>query len=1050
MSTITLPNIRVSSDLEIRLKLKDGGVAIDWTTLSNIKATIYSDRQRSLAGRCDIAIDEDDATILVCRYSANKPQYPGVNRVIVSCTYDGETKTYDKPSLNFVRWTDDQAGQQITIDDPDIDVEITVEDISSSILQEAVEAANSAAERANDAAAAAEHMVDIHTGPAGKSAYEVAVEEGYTGTEEEWLASLEGPVGATPDISIGTVTTVEPGTPAAATMTGTPEAPVLNLTIPQGAVGATPNFTVGEVTTGEPGTPVVVTITGTAAAPVLNVTIPQGLQGNTGSSVDYPYELVNNLTTNDATKGLSAAQGKALKDEIDQLGVKLNDNFAIPIATSSGYYNTNASSGGTRNASPTTQGVYMPCSPGDVFIIYGVAATSNYYRLWATYDSNQARVDRYASSGTYRTAPYVLIIPNGVAYVAINLSDYDESTDKILKATSLKDLSTRIDSEDTKIAEINNKVIHLAKWGSSFTIATREYGYKSDTKVIRYNTGDGVVDIPFYDGALYRYNSKLYYWDSANLEMVPFYKDYTDKTDILENKIIHLAKWGTSFTIAVGEYGYKTDTKKIRYNTGGGVVDVPFYDGALYRYNSKLYYWDSANLEMAVFFPEIATMQEDLNKVGSSETIFEISSLILSPGVNYGKPSSTTYTNRARSKDFVNAPFKFSAPSGYRVYYVFAYDLNAVLDTSNAVSSRNYSSVSVKSIDIQDSTKKYRIVLSKDDSTQDVDIDVINTQSTFASGLFLDEGGVGFGKYYGCTNYPSHFTTYASLISAYDTLVSKYPNLITKSTLGVDGQGVSICEYTIKSHTYNSEGDRGTLDSVGDKPLIAIMAGVHGGETSTINSLYYLVRDILEGVAPVSTILGNTNLRIIPCVCPYGFDNKSRTNANGVNINRNFDANWVYNNYGTNDYSGPSAASELETQIAQNWLQDVHADGAVLAIDWHNSGYSNEISCFCTKSNEIPGTMDIKKNYLFSAYSIVNVLRQCYKVPDTANWGYTAISGGAGYSNTYMDKIGQLGCYFETSYNVDGAGTYTLVTDACGASVMGNVLMGLAELFRIG
>ena len=45
---------------------------------------------------------------------------------------------------------------------------------------------------------------------------------------------------------------------------------------------------------------------------------PQGPQGNTGASVDYPYELVNNLTTNDATKGLSAAQG-----------VKLNENIAL-------------------------------------------------------------------------------------------------------------------------------------------------------------------------------------------------------------------------------------------------------------------------------------------------------------------------------------------------------------------------------------------------------------------------------------------------------------------------------------------------------------------------------------------------------------------------------------------------------------------------------------------------------------------------------------------------------------------------------------------------
>ena len=46
----------------------------------------------------------------------------------------------------------------------------------------------------------------------------------------------------------------------------------------------------------------------------------KGDQGNTGSSVDYPYELVNNVTTDDATKGLSAAQGVALDGKISQLG----------------------------------------------------------------------------------------------------------------------------------------------------------------------------------------------------------------------------------------------------------------------------------------------------------------------------------------------------------------------------------------------------------------------------------------------------------------------------------------------------------------------------------------------------------------------------------------------------------------------------------------------------------------------------------------------------------------------------------------------------------
>ena len=50
----------------------------------------------------------------------------------------------------------------------------------------------------------------------------------------------------------------------------------------------------------------------------------KGEQGNTGSSVDYPFELVNNLTTDDATKGLSAAQGVVLDGKISQLGQKLD------------------------------------------------------------------------------------------------------------------------------------------------------------------------------------------------------------------------------------------------------------------------------------------------------------------------------------------------------------------------------------------------------------------------------------------------------------------------------------------------------------------------------------------------------------------------------------------------------------------------------------------------------------------------------------------------------------------------------------------------------
>ena len=131
-------------------------------------------------------------------------------------------------------------------------------------------------------------------------------------------------------LTIGTVTTGEPGTAAIVTNTGTAEAAVFDFTIPQGptgatgvtgptgatgatgltgptgatgatgptgptgatgatgptgptgATGATPTLTIGDVTTGDPGTEATATITGTAPNFVLNLTIPQGPTGATG------------------------------------------------------------------------------------------------------------------------------------------------------------------------------------------------------------------------------------------------------------------------------------------------------------------------------------------------------------------------------------------------------------------------------------------------------------------------------------------------------------------------------------------------------------------------------------------------------------------------------------------------------------------------------------------------------------------------------------------------------------------------------------------------
>ena len=77
-------------------------------------------------------------------------------------------------------------------------------------------------------------------GPDGDSAYDVAVTNGFSGTEAAWLTSLEGADGndgAAATITVGSVTTGTPGSSVIVTNSGTTSAAVLDFTIPKGDAG---------------------------------------------------------------------------------------------------------------------------------------------------------------------------------------------------------------------------------------------------------------------------------------------------------------------------------------------------------------------------------------------------------------------------------------------------------------------------------------------------------------------------------------------------------------------------------------------------------------------------------------------------------------------------------------------------------------------------------------------------------------------------------------------------------------------------------------------
>jgi len=83
-----------------------------------------------------------------------------------------------------------------------------------------------------------QRIEELPSGKDGASAYDLAVNSGFAGTEEEWIASLQGKDGKTPTIRIGNVTTGNPGTAAGVTNIGTDTDIILDFIIPQGASGS--------------------------------------------------------------------------------------------------------------------------------------------------------------------------------------------------------------------------------------------------------------------------------------------------------------------------------------------------------------------------------------------------------------------------------------------------------------------------------------------------------------------------------------------------------------------------------------------------------------------------------------------------------------------------------------------------------------------------------------------------------------------------------------------------------------------------------------------
>lgn len=258
--------------------------------------------------------------------------------------------------------------------------------------------ADTAAGAANTAAAKINNMTVAATGLAAGATPTATVSEvsGHKHIAFGIPKGDKGDVGATPALSIGTVTTGAPGTDASATMGGTVAAPVLNLVIPRGDAGQGAVSTVDGIQP-DGGNVSLGAVRYNVAQPLTDT---QKSQVRTNIGALGGGDVVDSLTSDDATKPLSAKQGKALKALID----------VIPVADGAGAHNAiyrGASLGTSVTAEQWTaigNGTFTGLYIGDYWTISSIV-----YRI--------AAFDYYYNTGdTACTTHHVVIVPDGHFY----------------------------------------------------------------------------------------------------------------------------------------------------------------------------------------------------------------------------------------------------------------------------------------------------------------------------------------------------------------------------------------------------------------------------------------------------------------------------------------------------------------------------------------------------------------------------------------------------------------------------------------------------------
>lgn len=155
------------------------------------------------------------------------------------------------------------------------------------------------------------------------------------------------------------------------------------------------------------------------------------------------------------------------------------------------------------------------------------------------------------------------------------------------------------------------------------------------------------------------------------------------------------------------------------------------------------------------------------------------------------------------------------------------------------------------------------------------------------------------------------YPSLSEIYDAIDDIVASHPDICRKVTIGTSVQGRPIEAVVVSDN----------VDEEEIEPEMRIHGGIHGDEmasaTVTLNYLEVLT-DNYATSSMCQYIVDNTESWMIPVLNPDGYYHDQRTNANGVDLNRNLSYMWTGAGGGSAPFCEPETAA-LRDITMQNW-----------------------------------------------------------------------------------------------------------------------------------